>query len=108
MELLSILLQEPTLPTNIYTVGGLLTVFAGVIAYLFKLYDSSQEKRFLESKNNLENQITQLRKEVDGEKLESKELRNRFDAFTQNDHQQMMKALQDNNALLTKVGSKYL
>lgn len=77
MKLLSILLQAAdTLPTNIWTVGGALALFAGVIAYLFKLYDSSQEKRLAEMKGNYDGQLTQLRKDLDEEKLARRELQN--------------------------------
>lgn len=80
MHLLTILLQTTdALPTNIWTVGGALALFAGVIAYLFKLYDSGQEKRFAEMKSNFETQLVQLRKDLDDERNSRRALQDKFD-----------------------------
>lgn len=97
MHLLTILLQAPdSLPNNIWTVGGALALFAGVIAYLFKLYDSSQEKRLSEMRTNFEQQLTQLRKDLDEEKLSRRALQDKMnDAFNTQ--------LQKNNATLEKI-----
>lgn len=88
---------------NIGTVAGLLAAFAAVIAFLFKLYDNSQENRLNEMKENLNNQIVVLRAEMESEKKESKELRDKFDSFVANDHQKMVMVLQENNALLARM-----
>lgn len=97
MPLLTVLLQTAeSLPTNIWTVGGALGLFAGVIAYLFKLYDSSQEKRFAEMKSNLEGQITLVRKDLDEEKTARRNLQEQMNTSLNG---QLLK----NNNLLEKV-----
>lgn len=92
----SILLQAAEMPTNIWTVGGALGLFAGVIAYLFKLYDSSQEKRLSEMKANFEGQINQLRKDLDDEKLARRGLQDQM-------NNSINGQLSKNNVLLEKV-----
>lgn len=96
MPILSILLQDPALPTNIWTVGGALALFAGVIAYLFKLYDSSQEKRITEMKGNFEAQLLQVRKDLEEEKIARKALQERI-------NETLNSQLSKNNAMLEKV-----
>jgi hypothetical protein len=96
MPILSILLQDPALPTNIWTVGGALALFAGVIAYLFKLYDSSQEKRITEMKSNFEAQLLQVRKDLEEEKIARKALQERI-------NETLNSQLSKNNATLEKV-----
>lgn len=96
MPILSILLQDTALPTNIWTVGGALALFAGVIAYLFKLYDSSQEKRITEMKANFEAQLLQVRKDLEEEKIARKALQERI-------NETLNSQLSKNNATLEKV-----
>jgi hypothetical protein len=97
MHLLFILLQAAeSLPTNIWTVGGALALFAGVIAYLFKLYDSSQEKRLAEMKANFEGQITGLRNDLNDEKLARRGLQDQM-------NNSLNGQLAKNNATLEKV-----
>ena len=97
MHLLFILLQvTESLPTNIWTVGGALALFAGVIAYLFKLYDSSQEKRLIEMKTNMEAQITGLRNDLNDEKLARRALQDQM-------NNSLNGQLAKNNATLEKV-----
>ena len=94
--ILAILLQAGELPTNIWTVGGALALFAGVIAYLFKLYDSSQEKRLSEMKGNFEGQITQLRADLNDEKLARRGLQDQV-------NNSMNGQLAKNNSTLERV-----
>lgn len=68
------------MPTNIWTVGGALALFAGVIAYLFKLYDSSQEKRLAEMKANLEGQINRITGDLNDEKQARRNLQEQFNS----------------------------
>lgn len=96
MQLLTILLQDTALPTNIWTVGGALALFAGVIAYLFKLYDSSQEKRIAEMRANFEAQLMQVRKDLDEEKLARRALQDRM-------NDSLNSQLSKNNSTLEKV-----
>lgn len=77
--LLNILLQETALPTNIWTVGGALALFATVIAYLFKLFANSQESRFSDMKTTFENRLQQMQKDLDDEKLARRGLQDKFD-----------------------------
>lgn len=93
---LFVLLQDVALPTNIWTVGGALALFAGVIAYLFKLYDSSQEKRITEIKTNFEAQLLQVRKDLEEEKIARKALQERI-------NDTLNSQLSKNNATLEKV-----
>ncbi len=81
MQTLFILLQAAdALPTNIWTVGGALALFAGVITYLFKLYDSSQEKRLTEMRTNLEGQINGLKNDLADEKQARRNLQDQFNS----------------------------
>lgn len=97
LHFLFVLLQTTAdLPTNIWTVGGALGLFAGVIAYLFKLYDNSQEKRLTEMKQNFENQIKELRKDLDDEKLARRGLQDQI-------NNSLNGQLSKNNSLLEKV-----
>lgn len=98
--LLSILLQADALPTNLWTVGGMMALFAGVIAYLFKLYDSSQEKRLQEMKGNLEGNIVQLRNDLNDEKVARRNLQEQMNNTINGQ-------LGKNNALLESV-NEYL
>ena len=95
--LANVLLQSAeTLPTNIWTVGGALALFAGVIAYLFKLYDSSQEKRLTEMKVNYDAQLLQLRKDLDDEKLARRSLQEQM-------NNSLNGQLAKNNATLERI-----
>lgn len=96
VSFMTVLMQVDPLPTNIWTVGGMMALFAAVIAYLFKLYDSSQEKRLTEMRTNLEGNIIQLRKDLDDEKLARRGLQDQM-------NNSLNGQLAKNNALLEKV-----
>lgn len=107
MTLLSILLQAAeAMPTNIWTVGGALGLFAGVIAYLFKLYDKSQENRLTEIKGNFEQQINQLRKDLDEEKVSRRNLQDQMNQSLNGTIMNCKNTLEKVEDLLIEVSKK--
>lgn len=108
MKILSILLQETlAMPTNIWTVGGALTLFAGVIVYLFRLYDASQEKRQTESFNSFTLQVNRMQKDLDEEKSARKALQEQMNSYIMNQFKESSNTIERVEKLLTVVEKKY-
>lgn len=101
-----ILLQADVLPTNIWTVGGALALFAGVIAYLFKLYSASQEARFKEMKDSFESRLLGMQNDLNEEKAARRSLQAKFDDSITTQMTRNANTLEKVEVALIKVLSK--
>jgi hypothetical protein len=106
MILLFIFLQSATLPTNIWTIGGALSTFAGVIIFLFFRYDKSQEKRFDEMKAANEKQYNQLRKDFEEEKELRVKMQEQINGSVSDLLQDATTSLKENTEALKQVVKK--
>ena len=100
------LLQVDPLPNNIYTVGGMLALFAGVIAMLFQKYTTAQENRFAEMKDANDRRAQQLQKDLDEEKSARRLLQQKVDDTMTGQIQKSITILEKVEDILAQVSKK--